>query len=414
MLVFFRRHSRFLQVVLLYTISAFGGPQGHLALMQKWFVEREKLLSTSELLDLNLFTQILPGPASTQVLSLIAYKKGGSWLSLLAMLIWILPATVFMLLLAIFYTHLKGLNTRFAASFSYLGIMALAFLLSYCMQLWQAMDRTKFSLAMIGITGLLTFRFFHSPWLFPLVILVSGLVSYLRNLRLYSSPKTVKNKFKWKHLIIFFLLFIISGTMSETARISNWQHRKIFNIAENNYRFGALVFGGGQVLIPMLYEKYASAPKTKYVAKKDILNGAGLLQIIPGPVFSISTFVSVLVFEKEGLKWQIFGGLLATIAIFLPGYFLAIFFYPLWKTMRENNLVFRAMLGLKSALIGLLLGSLLYLTWEHPIFQQYNHRTWLAIMVFVLSLYFTRYTKLSPPLIVLGVILLGLADFWLY
>lgn len=72
---FFRRHARFLKMVWLYTISAFGGPQGHLALMQKYFVEREKLLSATELLELNLFTQILPGPASTQALGLIAHKK---------------------------------------------------------------------------------------------------------------------------------------------------------------------------------------------------------------------------------------------------------------------------------------------------------------------------------------------------
>lgn len=410
---FFRRHARFLKMVWLYTISAFGGPQGHLALMQKYFVEREKLLSATELLELNLFTQILPGPASTQALGLIAHKKGGSWLSLIALLIWILPSTILMLLLALFYTKLKVLDEHFSVSFSYLGIMAMAFMLSYCWQLWHNLSRDKFSLIMVGLIGFLTFCFFHNPWLFPLVILVSGIVSYFRNLRLYFPNKSIKIKLYWKHLIIFIVLFAISGILSETARISNWQQRKIFNIVENNYRFGTLVFGGGQVLIPMLYEKYASAPKTKYVAKKDILNGAGLLQIIPGPVFSISTFVSALVFEKEGFKLQILGGLLATIAIFLPGYFLAVFFYPLWQKFKENNIIFRAMLGLKSALLGLLLGSLLYLIWEHPIFQQYDNRTILAILVFILTFILVSYKPKILHLIVLGVILLGLVDFCL-
>lgn len=413
MLVFFKRHTRFLRVVCLYTVSAFGGPQGHLALMQKWFVEREKLLSTTELLDLNLFVQILPGPSSTQLLGLIAHKRGGSWLSLLAMLIWIFPATFLMLLLALFYSHLQGLDARFSGSFSYLGIMALAFLFAYCWQLWQSLAMDKFALLVVALTGILTFVFFHSPWLFPLVIVASGIASYFRNLREYSPPKTGKVKLYWKHLLVFLGLFIICGVLSETARISEWKNRKIFNIAENNYRFGSLVFGGGQVLIPMLCEKYASAPKTKYLEKKDILNGAGLLQIVPGPVFSITTFVATLVFAREGYGWQIFGGLLATMMIFLPGYFLAIFFYPLWQKFRENNIIFRAMLGLKSALLGLLCGSLLYLAWEHPLLQHYDHRTLLAVLVLVLTVYLTRYTKIAPPLIVLAVILLSLLDFYI-
>src|ERR1700704_5478069 len=90
------RHIPFLKAVFLYTVSAFGGPQGHLGMMMKTFVERRRDVTKEELMEYVSFCQLLPGATSTQTLTLIGYKRGGIPLAVLTLLIWILPACVLM------------------------------------------------------------------------------------------------------------------------------------------------------------------------------------------------------------------------------------------------------------------------------------------------------------------------------
>ncbi|MEO6637870.1 MAG: chromate transporter, partial [Ginsengibacter sp.] len=91
-----KRHSSFLKSVFLYTISAFGGPQGHFGMMIKTFVERRKDVTKAELMEYLSFCQLLPGGTSTQTLTLIGYKRGGVPLAIITLLIWILPASILM------------------------------------------------------------------------------------------------------------------------------------------------------------------------------------------------------------------------------------------------------------------------------------------------------------------------------
>src|ERR1022692_2991885 len=90
------RHTKFLKAVFLHSITAFGGPQGHLGMMLKTFVARRKDLTEAELMDYNAFCQLLPGASSTQTLTLIGYKRGGVPLAVLTLIIWILPACIIM------------------------------------------------------------------------------------------------------------------------------------------------------------------------------------------------------------------------------------------------------------------------------------------------------------------------------
>src|SRR4249919_2663053 len=90
------RHIPFLKAVFLHSISAFGGPQGHIGMMMKTFVNRRHDITQEELMDYNAFCQLLPGASSTQTLTLIGYKRGGIPLAVLTLIIWILPACVLM------------------------------------------------------------------------------------------------------------------------------------------------------------------------------------------------------------------------------------------------------------------------------------------------------------------------------
>src|ERR1700754_3919012 len=90
------RHTAFLRAVFLHSISAFGGPQGHFGMVMKTFVHQRHDVTEQEVIDYNSFCQLLPGASSTQVLTLIGFKRGGVPLAILTLLIWIAPACILM------------------------------------------------------------------------------------------------------------------------------------------------------------------------------------------------------------------------------------------------------------------------------------------------------------------------------
>src|SRR5665811_847352 len=121
------RHGPFLKAVFFYSISAFGGPQGHLGMMMKTFVERRQDVTKEELMDYVSFCQLLPGASSTQTLTLIGYKRGGVPLAVLTLIIWILPATFLMGAFS-FLLHYFAENGIDLSFFKFIQPMAVGFL----------------------------------------------------------------------------------------------------------------------------------------------------------------------------------------------------------------------------------------------------------------------------------------------
>src|SRR6201746_2688027 len=115
------RHIPFLKAVFLHSISAFGGPQGHIGMMMKTFVNRRRDITQEELMDYNAFCQLLPGASSTQTLTLIGYKRGGIVLAMLTLIIWTLPACILMGLFSVFPMQSTNL-------FRFIGPMTIGFL----------------------------------------------------------------------------------------------------------------------------------------------------------------------------------------------------------------------------------------------------------------------------------------------
>src|SRR5436190_23505817 len=121
------RHVHFLKAVFLHSLTAYGGPQAHLAMMMKTFVRQTPYLTESELMEYNAFCQLLPGASSTQTLTLIGYKRGGVTLAILTLLIWIAPACILMGALSFLlqYIDRRQLGTDI---FKYIPPMAAGFL----------------------------------------------------------------------------------------------------------------------------------------------------------------------------------------------------------------------------------------------------------------------------------------------
>src|ERR1700761_2550397 len=126
------RHVPFLKAVFLYSSTAFGGPQGHMGMMVKTFVQKRKDVTEDELLEYNAFCYMLPGPSSTQTVMLIALKRGGVPLAILTLLLWVFPAALIMaafsFLLSYFYGAGQGNKMVPMNLFSYIQPMSVGFI----------------------------------------------------------------------------------------------------------------------------------------------------------------------------------------------------------------------------------------------------------------------------------------------
>jgi chromate transporter len=413
-----KSHIPFLKNVFIHSITAFGGPQGHIGMLHKTFVEKTKDVTEKELQELNAFCNLMPGPSSTQTITLIGYKKGGVVLAFITLLIWILPACFLMGLLSFFIDYLK--DTKYPLSvFKYVQPMALGFLLYSAIRLFKISINNVITKYIFIVITIGTCFFFKTPWLFPVAIILSGLVTNLSKKR-FPSIQFVHQKINWNNLYVFIILFIFLGYLSETATQKNWQHRKLYNLTENNYRFSSLVFGGGDVLMPMMYDQYVTRPTNKIIQankrdvlkmeKEDFLIGYGMVRAIPGPVFSIGSFTGGMLLRNENnFKVQVLGCFLGSISIFLPSILLILFFYPVWNNLKKYAIIYRSLEGINAAIVGLMFGAFIYLVkdfaWADIISLKSSGFMFLIVAI---STFLVLYkTKLPAPFVVLICLILG-------
>ena len=243
----------------MYTITAFGGPQGHLGMMLKTFVQKRRDITEEELIEYNSFCQMLPGASSTQIVTLIGYKRGGVKLAVITLIIWILPAAMLMGLFSFILTRYPSGN--FATNLiKYIEPMAIGFLIYAAVRAFHISVKNLITLIIMLFSTMATFIFFKSPWVFPVLLLLGGIATNFSDKRIPDDVKANPKKIKWRNILYFILIFIIAGAFSETARKQEWEDRKVFNLFENYYRFGSFVFGGGDVLLPMMIDQYVIRP----------------------------------------------------------------------------------------------------------------------------------------------------------
>lgn len=399
------RHIPFLKAVFYYTITAFGGPQGHLGMMLKTFVEGRKDLSKEELMEYVAFCQMLPGASSTQTITLIGYKRGGVPLAVLTLLIWILPASI---LMGIFSFLIHYVNTFHVSLnvFNFIQAMAVGFIAFAAYKMYKVSINNTITYVIMVVAAVATYLFFKTPWVFPVLIIVGGIATNFSNKR-YPEKENIKPRhIRWTNIWLFILIFAIVGFLSETARKQNWENKQVYNLIENTYRFGSLVFGGGDVLMPMMYEQYVVREKTQYMSKEEYLTGWGLVRAIPGPVFSVTSYVGGMVLGEKGTYMQILGCLIGCIMIFLPSALLVLFFYPVWQYLKKYVVVYRSLEGINAVIVGIMWASSLYLLKDISV-TAFNTVSFVNVLVIFGTFSLLTFTKIPPPFIVLGCLILG-------
>lgn len=411
------RHIPFLRAVFLYSITAFGGAQGHFAMMIKTFVLKRRDVTEQELLEYNAFCQLLPGASSTQIITLIGYKRGGLPLAILTLLLWITPACLLMSAFSFLLSYMDNspLQNDF---FKFIKPMAVGFLAFAAFRAFLLVATNRVARLIMVLSMILTYFLFKTPWVFPGVILLGGIITNFTEKRV---PRQViePRPIKWGNIVIFFSLFIIAGFLSELSRRDNWKERKAFNLFENTYRFGGLVFGGGDVLMPMMYEQYVVRPNTERIMqnnkdvlrinKNEFLSGAGIVRTIPGPTFSFSAFVGGEALKTEGTKMQVIGCLIGSLGIFLPSALLVLFFYPVWHNLKKYSGIYRALKGINAAVVGIMAAATFFLMKDISFFEKDESFTasFLNMGVIAGTFLLLTFTRLPAPVIALICLLLG-------
>jgi chromate transporter len=219
---------------------------------------------------------------------------------------------------------------------------------------------------------------------------------------------------------MFGIIFIAAGFLSEFARKNDLPNRGPINLFENTYRMGSLVFGGGQVLMPLMYEQFSVRPDAERlkdeevirVDKDDMYTGMGIVRAIPGPVFSIASFTGGMALKDHGTTpeertaMQILGCVIGAIAIFLPSALLVLFFFPIWHNLRKYAAVYRSLEGINAAVVGIMIAATLYLMKDISLLE-IKVGSLLNAIVIAATFNLLQYTKLLPPVIVLGCLLMG-------
>ena len=288
--------------------------------------------------------------------------------------------------------------------FSYIQPMSVGFVFYAASRMMQTSVRFV-ATAGIMVGSLIAMLFIPSPWVFPVLLVVSGTISNFSNKRI-PGPMHRPKRINWINLWLFALMFIAAGVLSEISRTGGWEHGRIYNIFENFYRFGAIVFGGGQALLPMMFLQFVSRPNFHVMTAGQLLTGYGMVQAMPGPVFSVCSFVGGMAMSQYGGMWQALGCIIATIAVFLPSTLLLFFLFPIYENLKHHVIIYRALEGFNAAVVGLIWASGIVL-FRSIAFDTALSFEWSNLVVVAITFSLLWFSKIPAPLIVLGWLLLG-------
>jgi chromate transporter len=366
-------------------LTSFGGPIAHLGYFRQEFVTKRRWLDEHAYADIVGLCQFLPGPASSQVGLALGFSRGGTLGAVAAWLGFTLPSAI---LLVLFGLGLNALSSQFGSGWLHgLKVVAAAVVAQALWGMGRTLcpDKERASLA-VAATSFVS--------LFPSslgqigTILASGLLgwAFLRTSTIRPEvdvPMGGGRRIGAVFLAAFFVLLL--GLPGLVAAIPNYP----LHLFDGFYRAGALVFGGGHVVLPLLQAVVVPAG---WVSNSEFLAGYGAAQAVPGPLFSFAAFLGAVSAHSPS-GWL--GAGIALVAVFLPGFLLVLGMLPFWEHLRRYEAMRRAMLGVNAAVVGLLLAAFFNPVWTSAVHNATDFC--LAVIAFLLLVFW----KVPPWLVVI-------------
>lgn len=383
------RYYIFLQDVLILAVTAFGGPQAHMSMLFDLMVKRRKYITEEELIELYALCQILPGPTSTQTITAIGFRIGGPNLAYLTLLVWMLPAVTIMTAAGVIISLLqeKSISISFT---KFIQPMAVAFVAYAAFKISAKVVYTKTGVVLMIISAVISY-FFNSPYIYPILLLSGGAVTSIK-FKAHPKENIGRLKIQWANFILWAAVFIAAAILGGITR------ELPVRLFENFYRNGSLIFGGGQVLIPLFYTEFVEFKN--YLSSSEFLSGFAIVQAVPGPTFSFSAYIGALSMREYGIAGEILGGFIAAVGIFLPGTFLIFFVIRFWEDVKKYRIVRASLEGINAASSGMVAAAGLLL------FQPIEN-TLVNFSIIIGTFCLLMFTRLPAPFIILAGLLAG-------
>ncbi|HEY8900822.1 MAG TPA: chromate efflux transporter [Chthoniobacterales bacterium] len=370
-------------------LTSFGGPVAHLGFFRTEFVERRRWLDDEAFADLVALGQLLPGPASSQVGIALGHLRAGLAGALAAWAGFTLPSAALMMACA------YGLGTTDLAP-GWLHGLKLAAVAVVAQAVWQmgrqlCPDVPRATLALAAAALALVAP---TPWM-QLGLIILGLLLGAQKFRPAPPPVAASQPdhlhvrpSPWSATCLGLFFALLGGLpLLALAWPNHW-----LDLANGFYRSGALVFGGGHVILPLLQ---AETVGHGWIHREDFLAGYGAAQALPGPLFSFAAYLGVF----AGPGWL--GGLWCLAAIYLPSFLLVFAALPHWQTLRSRPGARGALAGANAAVVGLLLATLL-----HPVATSALD-SWPAAGLALAAWAALQFGKIPPWLLVIACALAG-------
>lgn len=373
-----------LAVFLRLGLTSFGGPVAHLGYFRQEFVTRRRWLDDAAYSDIVALCQFLPGPASSQVGMAIGLSRAGIAGAIAAWIGFTLPSALIMIVCAKLLTLMTFIPSGVLEGLKAVAVAVVAQAVwgmarSFCP------DAKRLSLAVMSAVVVLVWA---NPLASIAVMTASGLIGWrmvgastLVETNELPSAAPSSRKTGVFCLSLFVLLLFALPILSDI-----WPGQAATMVAAF-YRVGALVFGGGHVVLPLLQTEVV--PRG-WISEDAFLAGYGLAQALPGPIFSFAAFLGATPDGANGLN-----GLLAIVAIFAPAFLLVAGIMPFWHSVRQYQPVRAALNGVNAGVVGLLLAAL-----YHPIWTSTVHKPQDFALVLLAGLALVGW-KLPPWLVVL-------------
>lgn len=329
---------------LLLGLTSFGGPVAHIAYFRENFVIKKKWFDEKTFIDIVSFSNFLPGPSSSQVGMCIGYLKKGLSGSFCAWLGFTLPSAIIMILFAFGYLNFKEyINPGFLQGIK--AVVVIIVLQAIIVMSRQYLNEfNKLLIALFTSSSLILFDLYsYQFFLLPFAALI-GLFLFKDHLK----TKTIKIKIQYNSMI-FILVFLI--LFISLPIISNLFEIRLIEVSDKFFRTGALVFGGGHVVLPLLKNEILNFG---LIDEETFIFGYGLAQVIPGPLFTFSAFLGSSLNIESG---KFFCGILCLLMIFLPSFLMVFGVMPYWDFLRSKSRVRSCLVGVNACVVGLLIAA---------------------------------------------------------
>lgn len=374
-------------------LTSFGGPVAHLGYFHAELVARRKWLNEQSYADLVALCQFLPGPASSQVGFALGLHRGGFAGALTAWAAFTMPSVLLLLIFAYSASALGGVVGHGVIHGLKLVAVAVVAQAVWGMARNLCPDLARASIA-VGAVFLIVFL----PTAVGQIsaIGLGALVGMWWLKRLSSRETSELGMMSSKPLARFAILafFVLLLGVPLLLTLIESQALALF---EGFYRAGALVFGGGHVVLPLLE---SSVVDSGWITQDQFLAGYGAAQAVPGPLFSFAAYLGALVTPQPN---GLIGAATALVALFLPGLLLLIGVLPYWDQLRKRRNAKAAMAGSNAAVVGILAAALYDPVWTSAVLSIVD-----VVIVAVAFILLTAW-KVAPWKVVLATALAGAA-----